>query len=145
MIRLPKIDPVRGPFIADIAHQTLKGKTRKVRMETFGFALRNFLDGFYRVNHSQKRKILRSAPPPKLREALADGGVADAYLAALANHLANQYRLPHPEWAQNPERYPDKPWFALQSPEARIWLLTQSPTAFRERNLFISEDALSRA
>gem|GEM_PF-6617897 len=33
----------------------------------------------------------------------------------------------------------------MKAPEARIWLLTQSPAAFRERDLFISEDAFTRA
>lgn len=114
------------------------------RKEIFGFALRNFLDSFYTAPRQEKKSLLTSPPAP-LRESLRDSGVADAYLAALADHLARESRFAAPAWAARRDRLPDKPWFALSSPEARMWLLTQSPAAFRERNLFISAEALSRA
>lgn len=133
--------------LADIAKAAQKGKTKKARMETFGFALRNFLDEFYRANRRTKQKMLGGKEPARLRNTLRDHGVGDAYLAALANHLTTLSGGHPPTWATpgTEERIPAKPWFSLKSPEARIWLLTQSPAAFRERNLFISEDALSRA
>jgi hypothetical protein len=113
--------------------------------EAFGYALRNFLDGFYAAPKPIRNTLL-DEEPPELRSSLHDGGVADAYLAALANHLAGQFEIPRPKWARaKNKRFPEKPWFAMKAPEARIWLLTQSPAAFRERNLFISEDALTRA
>ncbi len=133
--------------IAQIAREALVGsrKSSKMGNEAFGFALRNFLDDFYAVTKKGKRAAM-SEEPSELRSGLKDGGVADAYLAALANHLAATYNISRPAWAHTGgKRYPDKPWFALNSPEARVWLLTQSPAAFRERDLFISEDALSRA
>ncbi len=120
------------------------GKDQTLRERTFGLAVRNFLDAFYPEKKSLKRHLL-SVEPPMLRPILNDGGVADAYLAALANHLANESKIPPPEWAHTDHRMPDKPWFSLNHPDARMWLITQSPAAFRERNLFISEDALSRA
>lgn len=120
-------------------------KSRAGGEEAFSFALRNFLDGFYAARKLERRALL-SEEPGSLRAALADGGVADAYLAALANYLSDSCRIARPAWsAVASERYPDSPWFALSSPNARIWLLTQSPAAFRERNLFISRDALTRA
>lgn len=139
-----KSEPRTG--LGGIADATLTGKTRKERAEIFGFALRNFLDSFSRAKQFEKRAILRGDEPKRLKSALGDGGVADAYLAALANHLARDTETNPPSWADTGAgRLPDKPWFAMNSPEARIWLLTQSPAAFRERNLFISEDALARA
>jgi hypothetical protein len=131
--------------LAAIAARTLRGKTKKERLETFGFALRNFLDRFYAAPQPEKQEILHGKEPKKLRGALKDGGVADAYLAAVANHLCARYKIAPPAWSHTGHRLPAKPWFALKSPEARIWLLTQSPAAFRERNLFISRDALTRA
>jgi hypothetical protein len=133
--------------IAQIARQALAAgrKSAQKGNEAFGFALRNFLDDFYAVPKREKTALV-TEEPSKLRSTLRDGGVADAYLAALANHLAATYRIAKPEWSRTGgKRYPDKPWFALNTPEARVWLLTQSPAAFRERDLFISEDALSRA
>lgn len=116
----------------------------KAPKEAFGYALRNFLDAYYKSTTPQKRKAL-AGEPCMLRSRLRDGGVADAYLAALANHLARTDGFPSPRWAVSKKRMPDRPWFALNTPQAKMWLLTQSPAAFRERNLFISADGLSRA
>jgi hypothetical protein len=123
------------------------GSSAEDRNVTFGFAFRNFLDAFYATAPENRQGMIQEEPA-FLRASLADGGVADAYLAALANHLAGQYGLRPPAWAAVTEtkRIPDKPWFALNSPKSRIWLLTVSPAAFRERDLFIGgAEALSRA
>lgn len=139
-----------GPPALSLARVARLAKTRAKKdrgqgEDVLSFALRNFLDGFHAAR-KQERRALLSEEPGSLRAVLADGGVADAYLAALANYLSDSCRMARPAWsAVAPERYPDSPWFALSSPEARVWLLTQSPAAFRERNLFISKDALTRA
>jgi hypothetical protein len=112
--------------------------------EDFGFSLRNFLDGYNAAKPKEKRRLLEKEPP-KLVDALGDGGVADAYLAALAVHLSRQDGISEPPWTFKKWRIPEKPWFALSSPEAKMWLLTESPGPFRERHLFLSADALSRA
>ncbi|CAN5705833.1 hypothetical protein BH09VER1_BH09VER1_43700 [soil metagenome] len=130
--------------LAGIARTTEEADRKvKARTEAFSFALRNFLDVFYAARKAEKKTLLVDEPV-RLRALLRDGGVADAYLAALANHLSSQYGLKRPKWSQSGDRLPDKPWFSMRTPEARIWLLTQSPAAFRERDLFISEDALTR-
>jgi hypothetical protein len=109
--------------------------------EQFSFAFRDFLDGFYEAPQA----IKLSAEPRALTSLLKDGGYADAYLAATAEHLANQYRLPVPAWCRNPGRSLEEPSFAFKTPEGRMFLLVESPTAFRVRNIFISADALIRA
>jgi hypothetical protein len=77
--------------------------------------------------------------PPRTGEA-----VQDAYLAAVAAHLANTLRLPSPRWVDKKSRRLRRPWFALPDAWARAWLLRDSPAAFRERNLFTDESALRR-
>jgi hypothetical protein len=108
--------------------------------EHFSYALRDFLDGFYEQPEASKL----AEEPPFLVDRLKDEGYADAYLAAVAEHLAGQYRFPVPAWCHQPGRSLREPHFAFKTPEGRIFLLVESPTAFRVRNLFVSADALTR-
>jgi hypothetical protein len=72
------------------------------------------------------------------------GRVRDAYLAATAEELARQFGLQVPDWTGNANRALHKPWFASSLGSLRAVLLAESPPAFRARNLFVSENALSR-
>jgi len=108
--------------------------------EHFSLGFRDFLDGFY--ENPQASKLVDE--PRHLIDVLCDGGYADAYLAGLAEHLAGQYRFPVPAWTQSPGRSLKEPTFVFKTPEGRMFLLVESPTAFRVRNIFISADALSR-
>jgi hypothetical protein len=112
--------------------------------EEIGLNLAEFLD---HVNLLVRKKTGRRAllagiraEPPRTGDA-----VQDAYLAAVAAHLARKHQLPLPPWTEKKTRRLDRPWFALNDDWARAELLRDSPPAFRERNLFTSEDALSRA
>lgn len=124
----------RPASLVDVARET----TDEV---VFSFALRNFLDEFYA--HPSPDKL--AGDPPLLTDILHDKGRADAYLAATAAFLAQKYGLGVPEWARRENRTLHTPFFALDSHAARMWLLVDSPTAFRERNIFVSADALARA
>jgi hypothetical protein len=108
--------------------------------EHFSLALRDFLDGFY--ESPQAAKLMEE--PRRLLLTLNDKGYADAYLAAVSEHLAGQYEFPVPKWCRNPERILKEPHFAFRTPEGKMFLLVESPTAFRARNIFISADALTR-
>ena len=102
----------------------------------------NFLDEFYAAPNSE---ALTGAPPflaPKFGES---GQVQDAYLAATAEALACEYHFPVPEWTGDDTRKLHRPWFASSLEALRAVLLLESPAPFRSRNLFISENALSRA
>jgi hypothetical protein len=125
------------PHLESIA--AIAAQTRSAQDFSLGF--RDFLDGFYENPHASKL----SEEPRCLAGILQDHGYADAYLAALAEHLAGQYRLSAPVWCCNPERALKEPAFAFKTPEGRMFLLVESPTAFRARNIFISADALTRA
>jgi len=71
--------------------------------------------------------------------------VEDAYLAATAEWLAWKFNLPPPRWAFDQTRSLRRPWFASSLASLRGLLLLESPAPFRSRNLFVSENALSRA
>lgn len=110
-------------------------------LKDFGYALVEFLDQFY----SEKRAEMVSQEPPLLREQLHDDGLADAYLAAVAVHLSRSIAAMPPAGTRGGERFLRRPWFASPGYALRATLLLESPAAFRERNLFVSENALSRA
>lgn len=103
--------------------------------------LRDFLDGFY----ADPRPERLAEEPPLLAGALNDGGFADAYLAAVGDHLSRRHRLPRPAWVNGPARVLKHPYFAAKTHALRMIYLQESPSAFRERNIFVSANTLSRA
>jgi hypothetical protein len=110
--------------------------------ESFDFCLRNFLDGFYARPDAD---ALFPEPPLLAEKKPHFGPVEDAYLAATAEWLAWKFDLQPPQWAFNPARSLRHPWFASQLAALRAVLLLESPAPFRSRNLFVSDNALSRA
>jgi len=69
----------------------------------------------------------------------------DAYLGALAEHLALSDRIPAPAWSEQPHRFLTEPFFAGGGLESlKATLLVESPLAFRRRLIFISANGLSR-
>lgn len=117
---------------------------RSATAEDIGYNLADFLDhvNWLVQQRATRRKLFGAVchEPPRIGDA-----VQDAYLAAVAVHLANTLQLPFPRWADKPGRRLERPWFALPDLWARAWLLRDAPAAFRERNLFTTEDALFRA
>ena len=110
--------------------------------DDFSYALRNFLDRFYREPSSD----LIYDEPDLLIDRFNDDGVADAYLASTAAWLAQSHDdVFYPRWADQKSRVCKKPWFAAKTPNLKAILLQESPAAFRVRNLFVSANALSRA
>jgi hypothetical protein len=100
------------------------------------YALANFLDEFYR----QPTLEMLLDPPP-----LTGVPVTDCYLAATADELGTQFFGRVPRWATRAERHLATPHFTFSTPLGRAYALIATPPAFRERNLFIGEDALKRA
>lgn len=107
----------------------------------FRFAFCDFLDGFY----ARPDPAALAAEPTKLAGLIANGDRLDANLAAAAEHLSREHRWPVPSWTRDASRYLERPWFAMHSHGGRMVLLAESPAAFRVRNLFVGENALSRA
>ena len=106
--------------------------------EDFSFAFRNFLDGFY-AQPDPARVSVRPAGTEQTR---------NADLAATADFLCNRHRLRKPEGLVpvdgDPSLVAGPPYFASSYYKTRVWLLADSPQEFRQRNIFIGADSLSR-
>jgi len=119
--------------------QTLAGVAERVRDgENLRFAVREMLDEF----------ALRGRDDLRLR-AIADEPIrvdpqVDAYLGALAEHLARTHGLPIPAWASHEDRVLDHMWFPGVARGFRPTALRESPAAFRRRGIFIARGALTR-
>jgi hypothetical protein len=107
----------------------------------------NFLDEFYHAPVADRQSFLDTEPPQ------SSAGVIDkhdlALFAATAEKLANDYGLNAPAWV-NKRAYclaePDIAGYAvdqLPAPLVRI-MMEESPREFSKRNLFVSENLLTR-
>ena len=121
---------MRPKTLAEVARLALAG-------DSFDRCLANFLDEFYAAPAAS---ALAETPPVLAPSRGELGRVQDAYLAATAEELARQYNLTLPAWTLAEERKLHRPWFA----SSLAALLLESPAGFRARNLFVSENALSR-
>lgn len=120
----------RPSSLREVARRVLDGAER------FDPALREFLDHFYA--DAADRQACIADRPDEL------GEVEDAYLAAVAEHLALSYALSVPDWTEEPGRSLQRPFFAGGLDSLKATLIVESPTAFRRRLIFVSADALSR-
>jgi hypothetical protein len=117
--------------LQDIAVRTLTG-------DPFDLLLREFLDGYYGADAKTRAAAINAAPA-------ALDAIHDAYLAAVAEHLALRFGLPVPRWTDEPGRFIVEPFFAGGLETLKAILLVESPLAFRRRQIFVSANALSRA
>jgi hypothetical protein len=108
----------------------------KAGEQKFDPALREFLDAFYTKPDSRQAAI------EELPSSI--DAVHDAYVAAVAEHLARVYELPIPAWTETHGNGLREPFFAGGLQSLKDILVVESPTAFRRRLLFVSKDALSR-
>ena len=118
--------------------RTLREIARRVNAgeENFDAALLEFLDSFY-ANPDSRASALRDCPE-------SIDALRDAYVAAVAEHLARSYGLPIPEWTEVQGNDLHTPFFAGGLESLKGVLVAESPTAFRRRLLFVSKNALSR-
>jgi hypothetical protein len=117
---------------------TLEEVVRRVKAgeQKFDPSLREFLNSFY-ANPDSRRPAIDQRPA-------SIDAVHDAYVAAVAEHLARVYGLPIPEWSETHGDGLREPFFAGGLQSLKGVLVAESPTAFRRRLLFVSKDALSR-
>jgi hypothetical protein len=117
---------------------TLVEVVRRVKAgeHTFDLSIREFLDSFY-VNADSRQQAIDDQPD-------SIDALHDAYVAAVAEHLARVYGLRIPEWSETHGNALREPFFAGGLQSLKGVLAVESPTAFRRRLLFVSKDALSR-
>jgi len=101
--------------------------------------LREFLDAFYLEPDSDAREAMLSPEP-----LLSGDDRLDAYLAAVAEHLAMRNRLAVPAWTGEAARFLKRPFFPAGLESLKATLLKESPTAFRRRMIFVGADPLYR-
>jgi len=120
--------------------QTLATVAERVRAgEDLRFAAREFLDEFsLRLRDDLRQTAIEARPAP------TGDAAADAFLGALAEHLAAVHGLARPAWAVEPGRFLGRFWFVSDVPGFRALAIAQSPAAFRRRGIFISKGALQR-
>lgn len=129
-----------NPPSAERLTETLDGVARRVLAGAdFHLAVREFLDEFALHAEDRTRAAAIAARP-------ADTGDPrwDAYLGALAEHLAAAHGLKRPAWAVEPGRFLDRFWFQSDVPGFRAIAIAQAPAAFRRRGIFVPERSLHR-
>jgi hypothetical protein len=89
--------------------------------------------------------MAQRSPLLEQRPALTGDPRYDAFLAALAEHLAYHDQLSAPEWVQDGDRFLEEWWFPIDLPAVRADALVHSPGAFRIRGIFLGSGALERA
>lgn len=100
-----------------------------------------FLDAFYGASDPTRRQAMLEAEPVR-RGVERD----DAYIAAVAEHLARRWGLRIPDWAATDDRDVAEPWFVGRMGRGLSGLLlVESPIAFRRRRIFTEAEPLRRA
>lgn len=124
---------------------SLADVTRNVdSLKTFGLSLRDWQHAIQRGGVRSRAELDRrlSEVPPRCRERFVGGDVADAYVAAYAEWLADRAGIERPSWTKDRNRVAQDPWFATQ---LRGRLLATTPASFRQRNLFTVPEPIFRA
>jgi hypothetical protein len=108
-------------------------------MTEFGLNFTDWLHEIRRLSSRAQLENVFSDEPGMLENRFPEGAIADAWLAAYAEHLALQINRPPPDWAFKATRVAEDPWFSdvLNSPKLRESALARSPLAFKRRNIYI--------
>ena len=133
-------------IIEDVAHTLAKRPQSLRQAAVFGLEfgdrdafLREFLDEFYVEGKAERRAAMLADEPP-----MTGDDRANAYYAAVAEHLALRYRLPVPPWTVDSRRFLNQPFFPCGLESLKATLLMESPVAFRRRMIFVDADPLYR-
>ena len=124
----------RPSSLAEVSQRSAQG-------ESFESELADFLHEFAFCGEV----AMLADEPALLCDQSERGKIYDAYLAAVAASLSSKIDQPAPTWTRHGERILREPWFSSPGRHMRALLLVESPAAFRERNLFVSANALSIA
>jgi hypothetical protein len=131
---------VANPPAAERLTATLAGVAARTRAgEDFQHAVREFLDEFsLRSDDRSRAEAIIDRPEP------TEDARQDAYLGALAEHLAAAHGIGRPGWSIEAGRFLDRFWFVSEVPGFRAVSIAQAPAAFRRRGVFVPERSLHR-
>jgi hypothetical protein len=125
------LSEVASRYLAD-------GKGRDL---AFAVLLDEFLDAFYTEEDIVTRQAMIDEGPAKIGNERHD-----AYLGAVAEHLARRWGLAIPAWSDEEWREVSEPWFVgMMGKGLSGLLLVESPIAFRRRRIFTEAEPLRRA
>jgi hypothetical protein len=112
----------------------------------FGMNMRDFLHefAFAKKNNSPLASMLVEEPP-RIAGRFAEGKICDAFLAATADYLSRKNQLHTPVWAVTDDYMLEQPWFSQEDVGLRGLLLRDTPSAFKDKNIFIFPNALNVA
>ena len=137
MLRTPKEEDERLSDLLSRPATLLEVSLRAASgAQRFDPGVLEFLDEFYA--HPERRNTALAHRPELLDD------VKDAYLAAVAEHLAALYRLDVPDWTESHGRPLKRAYFAGGLDSLKAILTVESPAPFRRRLLFVSKNALDR-
>jgi hypothetical protein len=112
----------------------------------FGSNLKDFLHALHFARQGERPIApMLAEQPPRLAARFAEGYICDAFLAATADYLSRIHRLPTPVWALQDDLVLKEPWFSEEFLSVRLRLLRDTPSAFKDKNLFVFESALAVA
>jgi hypothetical protein len=100
--------------------------------------VRQFLDDFYAASPERRAEMIAARPD------WTGDRRYDAYLAALAEHLAVHYGLSVPAWVEEPERFLEQWWFPTQFKSLHAMAIVQSPASFKRRGIFVDQTEFQR-
>lgn len=121
--------------------QTARAVARRSgSIEEFGLNLRDWLHELRGI--SARAHLIRAVAvrPERLAGRFDQGEIADAFLAAQVDYLCRRARVIPPRWTRDPRYVLEEPWFSLPAPKLRAHLLLDTPTEFRNRNLFTTPE-----
>jgi hypothetical protein len=124
--------------------QTLAEVARIARQSAgdYAMALDEFCDEFY-LDHPDKAAQQRRLDP--VPEAVGRP-LADAWIGAAGEHLAQRWELQVPAWTQRAAHFAlEEPHFLPASKALRGVVIVESPPAFRSRLIFTRAEPLARA
>ena len=100
--------------------------------------IREFVDEFDKASLEVRSEMLREQP------VALENPVANAYLAAIAEHLSRLMKSIPPAWTEEGQYFLHKPHFGSPLQSHKSILLATSPSSFRRRMIFVDHNPLSR-
>jgi hypothetical protein len=121
--------------LADLARHIAEALASEARVRRL---VLEFLTESKGAAPTQRQSLLDAVPEP------TGDARWDAFLGALAEHLAFHDALDCPEWARRKDRFLDRAWFLSNTPTGRAEAIVSAPASFMRRGVFIERRDLER-